>query len=210
MRGTSESGRGLWLVAMAIALVATFGIVLFAALSHFSGSTDREAEDPIDIAHKLTTANRDLEIVEISRADRLIRAKHSPSGNIILFTFDDIQASRVKTSKTGEVLNAAITVKAPIWVPVYPGWKLLSSVQNYSSDDGDTGTFKFQSADKVEQVKNYYETNLVRDGVKLNGEADINGEWYLEGESEDARRKLIIRLSARAGGTVAEIQYRSR
>lgn len=210
MRGTSESGRGIWLVTMAIGLVITFAIVLFAALSHFSGSTEREAEDPIAIAQKLTTTNRDLEIVEISRADRLIRAKHVPSGNVILFTFDDIQANRTKTSKKGEVLNAAITVKAPVWVPVYPGWTLLSSVQNYSSDEGDTGTFKFQSTDKLDQVKNYYETNLVRDGVKLNGEPDINGEWYLEGASEDARRKLILRLSARAGGTVAEIQYRSR
>ena len=210
MRGRSESGRSLWLLAIALALVVTFGIVVFAAISYMSGSTEREMEDPIAYAQKLTTVNRDLEIVEISRGDRLIRAKHTPSGNILLFTFDDIQAGRVQTSRKGELLNAAVRLLAPPWIPVYPGWKLTSSTQTNNPDEGDTGTIKFHSADKLEQVKNFYETNLVRENVRLNGEKDLNGEWFLEGVSEDQRRKVILRLAPRSNGTAAELQFRSR
>jgi hypothetical protein len=210
MQGRLEQGRMLWLLAIAIALVFTFGLVIFAAISHLSGSTERETEDPIAIAQKLTTSNRSLEIVEISRLDRIIRARHNPSGNVILFTFDDIEAGRTRTSDSGQVLNAAIQVKAPVWVPVYPGWQLQASTQNYTAEEGDTGTFKFVTADKSEQVKNYYDTNLLRENVKLEGEKDINGEWFLQGESEDQRRKISLRLAPHGAGTVTEVTYRSR
>lgn len=210
MQGRSEGGRTLWLLAVALALVCTFGIVIFAAISHFSGSTEREAEDPIEIAQKLTSDNPDLEIVEISRSDRLIRARHNPSGNVILFGFDDIRAGRTKTSPAGQVVNGAIQVKAPIWVPVYPGWQLRAAAQNYTADEGDTGSFRFESTDQLDQVKNYYETNLLRDNVKLEGERDINGEWYLQGASEDQRRKISLRLAPLKAGTTAEVKYRSR
>jgi len=168
----------------------------------------------------------DLEVVSTNERTGKITMREKSTGKIMTFKFDPDKKTLVVTddngkeakisvsgdgntgsltveSAEGKVQYGAGTMKAPSWVPVYPG---SSATGTFSADapDGSQNTFTFKTKDAASKVVAFYQDQLKAGGFTVTQMLGDQG-GLVTGETADKKRTITVTIGSSADGTEGSV-----
>jgi len=161
-------------------------------------------------ASKMITAfNPNVEMVRINEGDHTVTMRDKRTGHEWTFTFDDVQRGRFRMNMRGDN-GASVQIggdasKLPSWIPAYPGSRPEVAFSG-SSDQGEAGTFTFNTPDSPQDVMKFYQDRISGLGLKTNLVANTPDGGTIAA-SEENGRSLNVTVAASNGQTGVTVIY---
>jgi hypothetical protein len=163
----------------------------------------------------IAATNPDVEVLRTDDGAGTVTLRDKRSGKVVTLSFDQIRAGKFKFSATddeGKTANVEIggDVKAPSWIPTYPGATLTPGVSaKGESEDGagEGGSFMFTTSDPPQKVMSYYEDKAKELGMKATVAVRHEKGGTIVLADEDGQRSLTILVGAGDDGTTANVTY---
>ena len=178
---------GLIVVACLVMLVGGYLVA-----HKIKGYAETARKNPAMAAAKLmVTVNPDLELVSEDDDKGELTIRNKKTGEELTMNAQDIKQGRlkfknekgeevtfegsgqqgkegfrIKSNKGSVAFGNAEGVKAPAWVPAYPGGKAVASASEQTAE-GVTGHLSFQTTDSADKVLAYYERELKASGFSV-------------------------------------------
>jgi len=149
-------------------------------------------EDPVAATSRLiAAANPEIELVDADKSNRVITFRNTETGEEFTFDYDDIEEGQFSFTSGDESAsiefnsdgkdNGGVTIttgdgqtmtygagasEQPSWVPVYPGTEPRGT---YASETREmrSGAFSFETNDSLEQVLDFYVSELEAGGFVI-------------------------------------------
>jgi len=180
--------------------------------------------------------NPDLEIVGQDDAAGTVTVRDKKTGKTITVNADDIKHGRmsftdeqgksvtlegsqgedgspgslkIKSSEGEATFGAGAGVKAPEWIPMYPGSKPEATF-SATSGRGQGGAFGFKTHDSATTVVDFYKRELESSGFEVSttkfGASGHNG-GIVTGTNAGAKHKLSVMIGEENGETTVTVTY---
>ncbi|HYH47757.1 MAG TPA: hypothetical protein VEG34_18895 [Thermoanaerobaculia bacterium] len=193
--------------------------------------TEKYGDNPeMAVVEALVAANPDFEKVSSDADAKTITVRNKKTGEEITLDMADIKEGRWEvTTKEGKttvgaegvtVTDAegkvstygAATGALPAWLPKYPNTTgEPAGAFESTSPEGKTATFTITTADPVDQVLTFYETELKGAGFKATKNTyatdGATGGGTVSGTSADEKRTFNVLATADNGQTQAVVSY---
>jgi hypothetical protein len=226
-----KKGMSVWAwVAIGCVGILVLGGVAFGAFAwwgiHKAKSVVAEyKEHPGLAAVKMMTAmNPDLELVSSDEASGKVTIKNKKTGEVVTVNMADIQNGKISFDSAqghssmnfdqnagkvevkganGETASFGASAQLPSWVPAYPG---AAAEGVYAAEDASqsSGTFGLTTGDGVNQVFDFYKSQLEGAGFKVteNKYSGTGGDGgMVVGESNDGKRTVTFTIGSESGKT---------
>jgi hypothetical protein len=177
--------------------IIVISLVGFTIAGYFLYGKAREVardmeEDPVaTTARIIAAANPEIELVDADADHRTVTFRNTETGEEFVFDYDDIEEGRFELESGDESTSIELDTDAeggggmtirtddgetmtygtaaggpPEWVPVYPGTEPQGT---YASDTPEmrTGAFTFETDDELENVLDFYESELEASGFTI-------------------------------------------
>jgi len=198
-------------------------------------AADFEDNPGMAAARMLVKLNPEFEEVSADEENGTITVRNTKTGEEITVNFDDIKEGRFSFS-TGDrevTINAsgvgdggtikvtddkgafvlstggAVSEELPSWVPVYPGSE-PESRHTMRTDDMVTGGFELTTSASVDQVVEFYRSNLKGDGfvVNVNTFSGDDGKGGMVNARDDGGgRSVVVIIGTEEAATTASVSY---
>ena len=207
----------VWILVVILGLfllggIAVVGIGAFVVHKVHEAGIDPDLwrRNPGLAASKMITAlNPNMELVRINEGDNTITMRDRRSGHEVTMSFNDVQQGRfhmdVRGDNGAKVEIGGDTSKIPSWIPSYPGSKPEVAFTG-SSNEGEAGTFTFQTSDSPQDVMKFYQDKIDGLGMKTNLVANT-AEGGTVAASDDAGRSLNVTVGGSGGRTSVTVIY---
>jgi hypothetical protein len=220
-------GCGGVLVLAAIA----FGVMTYFVVHKVKGYAASATKNPAVFAAKLAVAaNPDLEVVTSDDESGTVTIRNKKTGEEITMNAADIkngrlkfrnekgeevtfegsgekgkEGLRIKSNKGSMTFGNAEAEKLPVWVPAYPGAKVMASTKE-KTEDGFSGTASFQTSDAAATVLEHYESELKTSGFEVE-RTDAGGMGSLHAKAGDGTRTVAVTAVAIGNLTQVTVEY---
>ncbi len=192
-----KRGPLFWILVGCGGLILIGGILVVASGLFFVRMAKQAGVDPdlmqknpsLAVAKMLAATNPDIEVVSLDENLGVIRVREKKTGKIMIMnladakngkiTFEDEAGGKVEIQAQGEGDKASIEVKGPEgtmkigagaalpdWLPAYPGAEATGSF-GMRAEEGNAGSYSFQTGDAVEKVAVFYEQTLRKAGFEV-------------------------------------------
>jgi hypothetical protein len=238
----AKKGMGpLGWIAIGCGVILVFCLIAFAVVGYMAKrGIEKFQKNPTKMAAEMIVrANPDLELVSTDDAAGTMTVKNKKTNETVTLNFQDIKNGKLKvttdkgtatfdgsganggsfkvTDEKGQTSTFSAAGGAPknlpSWLPVYPGGSAQGS---YAADtnEGHAGGFSVTTKDGVEQVANYYESQLKAAGLTVQKNMlsanDKTTGGSITGTSEDKKRTAGIFVTATGEGTQATITFEEK
>jgi hypothetical protein len=191
------------------------------------------------VAEAVVRANPELEVVDSDSKAGTLTIKNTKTGEIVTMNAKDVENGKITFttkdgtttfdgSKNGEGGTVKVTNEKgeqatftagqgapqnlPSWVPTYSGGE-VQGVMDASTTEGRSATFTVTTTDSVDEVANFYESQLKGSGFKVektsfeaNGQKTIN----LAATGNDEKRSATVIVSTSDGKTQALVNFNEK
>jgi len=219
-------------VILVIGVIAMFAIGFFA-----KRQLDKFGDNPAMAAATLAVKlNPDLELVDSDAEKNTLTIKDKKTGKVVTLSAEDIKEGKLTfttkdgtttldgsstgdggtlkvTNEKGEqaVLSAGAGApkNLPSWVPVYGGAKVEGSY-DATTAEGRNAMFTVTSGDSVDQVAEFYQSQLESAGLKVERssyETAGNKTVILAGTTDGDKRMANIIVTTNEGQTLARVTF---
>jgi len=223
--------------AIAILCILALGGAAFLGGRFLKHKAAEFEKNPTLAAAKLVVqANPELEVVESDEDAGTLTIKNSKTGEVVTMNAKDIEDGKLTfttkegtttidgsstkeggtiqvTNEKGEQAVFGATGGAPknlpSWVPTYAGATIEGSYEATTAE-GRNATFTLKSADSVDQVAEFYKSELEGDGLKVERSSyETNGQKtiMLVGKTDDDKRNVTVTVSNSEGQTQAMVNF---
>ncbi|HET6439504.1 MAG TPA: hypothetical protein VFG59_15660 [Anaeromyxobacter sp.] len=219
-----------------LAVVVVVGLVISVAvwwgMHKLHGFVGDAQKNPAVFAAKLiAAANPDLEVASEDNAHQTVTIRNKKTGETITMNAQDLKAGKLRfknekgeeltvqgegekgaltmTSKEGTVTMGGAAGPLPPWVPAFPGAK-PSGVMSKKTATGVEGALVFATDKKVEEVLDFYGSELERKGFTVERSAsDANGTSMgsIAAKSESDQRTVNVGAVSSGQSTQVNLQY---
>jgi hypothetical protein len=229
-------------VAIGCGIVAVIGALLFAvALSVGVHWFKKKVGDnpTLAAAELMVRANPELEVLESDSEKGTLTIKNTKTGEVVTMNAKDIEDGKITFStkegtttidgsQTGEGGSVKVTNEkgeqatfsagqgapknVPSWVPTYSGGTIEGSY-DATTTEGRSAMFTVTTADPIDQVAEFYESQLKGGGLKVEKNSyEANGQKtvILAGTSEDDKRTATVTVSTNEGKTQALVNFNEK
>ena len=172
------------------------------------------AKNPALVLTKaITAANPNVEVVSVNKASQDITLRDKKTGKTYTITFDDAKNGRITMKEDGNS-KATLTVggkaKLPSWVPDYPGSDPQSAI-TATSQEGDSGSFAFKTADPSDKVTKYYQDQFQTLGLKVvtnvTSQAAGANSAMLVAQDDATKRNVTVIVGTEGSDTTVSVTY---
>jgi uncharacterized protein YfiM (DUF2279 family) len=223
--------------ALAILAILALGGAAFIGGRFLKHKAAEFEKNPALAAAKLVVqANPELEVVKSDEDAGTLTIKNLKTGEVVTMNAKDIQEGKVTfTTKEGTTTidgsssgeSGGVTVtndkgekatfsagtdapkNLPSWVPVYGGAKVEGSY-DATTAEGRNAMFTVTSRDSVDQVAEFYQSQLEGAGLKVERssyETAGNKAIMLVGKTDDDKRTANVTVSSNEGQTQAMVNF---
>jgi hypothetical protein len=223
-------------IAIGCGVILVFCVIAFGVFGYFvKRGVDKFKQNPAKTAAEfMVRANPDLELVSTDDKAGTLTVHNKKTNETVTMNFDDIKNGKFKvTSDKGTATfdgsGGGIKVtdekgqtatfggggpqNLPSWLPVYPGAASQNALAS-TTNEGRSGGFTLTTKDTIEQVANYYETQLKAAGLKVEKNMmsanDKTSGGTVSGSSDDKKRTAAVILSTSDAGTQAMVSYEEK
>lgn len=191
---------------------------------------DLMRSNPALAVGKLVTAmNPDLEVLRADEDSGVIEVRDRRTGKKMRMNFEDAKQGKlvfeedgkgpvtIETDQSGGggvhlhsaegSLDFGSNVKAPAWIPVYPGSQTQGAMAANSSE-GERGTVSFLSKDALDTVMTQYPALLTSSGYKIESQTKLPEGLILSASS--GVRQLAATIGKGSDGTTIAITYTAK
>lgn len=225
-------------VAIGCGAIAIIGILVMGGLAFMGGRfLKRAADNPAFTAAEFAVrANEDLELVESDADKGTLTVKNIKTGEVVTLNAKDIEEGKLTfTTKEGtttidgssseeggtlKVTNekgeeavfgtsSGAPKNLPSWVPVYTGAKVEGSY-DATTAEGRNAMFTVSSSDSVDQVAEFYKSQLEGAGLKVERssyETAGSKTIMIAGKTDDDKRTASVTVSTGDGKTQAIVNF---
>ena len=199
-------------------------------------AAEMEKNPTLAAAEWVVRANPDLEVVESDSDEGTLTIKNTKTGEVVTMNAKDIEEGKLTfetkdgtttfdgsssgeggtlkvTNDKGEETVFGTTAGAPknlpSWVPLYTGAKIEGSY-DATTAEGRNAMFTVSSSDSVDQVAEFYKSQLEGAGLKVERssyETDGQKTIMLVGTTEDEKRTANVTVSTGDGQTQAIVNF---
>lgn len=214
--------------------IIVLGIIAFGVVGYFvKKQVNRFEKNPTMVAAEIAVrANPDLELVSSDDKTNTLTVRDKKTGEVTTFSAEDAKEGKftVKSDKGTVTFDAKSGVTAtdekgqtstfkmgegapqnlPSWVPVYPAGTIQGTMDS-TTPEGRSAAFSVSTADGVDKVADWYESQLKGSGFKVEKNTfATNGTTSggtVTGKSDDDKRNVAVILSAADGKTQAAVTF---
>jgi hypothetical protein len=222
----------------AVIMVGVF-VLIVGGLFIINKAKDMAAEiddNPMVAAAKIIAAtNPDIELVEVDDENRVVTFRNTNTDEVYSLDFEDIEEGRINfysddesyslELETGEGDEGRLTIttdegtasfgagaeagELPSWVPVYPG---TTPEEAFSAETGEgrSGAFTVTTDDGVEDVLDYYVSELENRGFEIVTRAVSTEGAFLTAESPDEVLSINLAASIEGGRTQVIVNFNEK
>lgn len=203
----------VWILAAVAVLVLLAGIAVVGT-GLFIYKTAKEAADhpTATLARLAALANPEMELMSVDEQTGKVTLKERETGKTFTVTVDDIKNGRLEiSSDEGKVLlGNGGEVKAPSWVPLYPGMS-RSSLMSAQTVESDIGTISILAKEDHSAVRAWYEEQLATGGFTVtstiaSGIGETQG-GAITATRQDERQTVQVLFNTESGATRATVSY---
>lgn len=105
------------------------------------------------------------------------------------------------------------TTVLPAWIPSYPGAKSSGNL-DFAKDEGEGGTWTFETKDKPEAVASFYENILKKEGYEIEkNTTQIPGQGtmvILSATNNELKRTVQVHSMSKDSGSAVTLAYESK
>ena len=189
-------------------------------------------EDPVAAtARFIAAANPEIELVDADKSNRIITFRNTETGEDFTFDYDDIEEGRFSftsgddsasiefntdgedsggmtiTTGDGQTMTyGAGTSEQPSWVPVYPGTEPQGAFAS-ETPDMRAGAFSFETKDGLEQVLDFYVSELEAAGFVIQNRTTTPTGAILVATTSDEERSATVTASVNDDGVGAMVNF---
>ena len=225
-------GCGIFAVicALVVGAAVSFGVHWF----------KKKAENPtLAAAELIVRANPELEVVDSDSKEGTLTIKNIKTGEVVTMNAKDIEDGKLTVttkegtttidgSQSGEGGQVKVTNEKgeeatfmagqgapqnlPSWIPTYSGGDIQGSY-DATTAEGRSAMFTVTTADPVDQVAEFYESQLKGSGFKVEKSSyEANGQKtvILAGTSADDKRTATVTVSTNEGKTQALVNFNEK
>lgn len=219
-----------------IAILALGGAAFVGGRFLKNKAAEMEKNPTLVAAELMVRANPELEVVESDSDEGTLTIKNTKTGEVVTMNAKDIEEGKLTfTTKDGTTTfdgsssgegggikvtddkgqetvfsaGAGAPKNLPSWVPVYGGAKIEGSY-DATTAEGRNAMFTVTSADSVDQVAEFYRSQLEGAGLKVERssyETEGQKTIMLVGTTEDEKRSANVTVSSSEGQTQAMINF---
>jgi uncharacterized protein YfiM (DUF2279 family) len=231
---------GIGCGAIAILAILAIGATVAAGGWFLKKQANKFEDNPTLAAAELAVKmNPELEVVESDSDEGTLTIKNTKTGEVVTMNAKDIEEGKLTfttkdgttvldgsstgdggtlkvTNEKGEeaVLSAGTGApkNLPSWLPVYAGAKVEGSY-DATTAEGRNAMFTVTSSDSVDQVAEFYQSQLEGAGLKVERssyETAGNKAIMLVGKTEDDKRTANVTVSSNEGQTQAMVNFGER
>ncbi len=176
--------------------------------------------------------NPEVEVVSSDPANGTITLRETKSGKVVTFNASDLKNGKFSFEADGEKVNmdfdqqgeqgGSVTIESdkgkvvygsgdgssvPSWVPAYPGAR-QDGFNSLEAAGEKSGTFTIHTADAVEKVVAFYETELKAAGFEVEKSTlDISGAVTANLNAKSGGQGVNIVVSSQEGETQGLVAY---
>ena len=193
----------------------------------------REIEDdPVaTMARVIAATNPEIELVDADKSNRIITFRNTETGEDFTFDYDDIEEGRFSftsgdestsiefntdgedsgrvtiTTGDGQTMTyGAGASEHPDWLPVYPGTEPQGAVAS-ETPDMRAGAFSFETKDSLEQVLDFYVSELEAAGFVIQNRTTTPTGAMLVATTSDEVRSATLTASVNDGSVGAMVNF---
>ncbi len=235
-----KKGMGpLGWIAIGCGAIVLIGIVALLAGGWFvKRQVDKYKDNPTMAAAELIVrTNPELELVSSDPEKGTMTIKNKQTGETVTLNASDIEEGKLtfETKDGTTVVDATSSDESgsikttgpdgaevtwggdapkdlPEWVPVYSG-STVQGAMDATNAEGRTASFSLTTDDSVDEVIEFYETELKGAGLEVTKNLmESNGErtGMLSGTSQDEKRTATVIISQQEGKTQATISFQAK
>jgi uncharacterized protein YfiM (DUF2279 family) len=219
-----------------LAILALGGAAFIGGRFLKNKAAEFEKNPTLAAAKVLVQANPELEVVESDEDAGTLTIKNTKTGEVITMNAKDIEEGKLTfetkdgtttidgtsaaegggikvTDAQGQestfTAGAGAPKNLPSWLPVYAGAKVEGSY-DATTAEGRNAMFTVTSSDSVDQVAEFYKSQLEGAGLKVERssyETDGQKTIMLVGTTEDEKRTANVTISTGDGQTQAMVNF---
>jgi hypothetical protein len=220
-------------IMMSVFVLVVGGFFLFNKVKDVAEEMD---DNPVVAAAKIIAAtNPDIELIEADEENRVVTFRNVNTDEVYTLDFEDIEEGRINfysgdesyslEVETGESDEGRLTIttddgtasfgagaeagELPSWVPVYPG---TTPEEAFSAETGEgrSGAFTITTDDGVEDVLDYYVSELEDRGFEIVNRAVSNQGAFLTAGSPDEILTINLAASIEGGRTQVIVNFNEK
>ncbi|HEX5715877.1 MAG TPA: hypothetical protein VF179_06940 [Thermoanaerobaculia bacterium] len=219
-----------------IAILALGGAAFIGGRFLKNKAAEFEKNPTLAAAELMVRANPELEVVESDSDEGTLTIKNTKTGEVVTMNAKDIEEGKLTfetkdgtttfdgsssgesgtlkvTNEKGEEAvfgtSAGAPKNLPSWVPVYGGATVQGSY-DATTAEGRNSMFTVTSSDSVDQVAEFYKSQLEGAGLKVERnsyETAGNKAIVLVGKTDDDKRTASVTVSSNEGQTQAMVTF---
>ena len=185
------------------------------------------------MARVIAAANPDIELLEASDDDGIVRFRNTETGEEFEFSYEDIEEGRFTFTADGETASidfdgsqeegsGSVTITSdegtttftassergdyPDWVPVYPG---AATQGNYTTEtpEARAGAYSFEVEEEVDVVLDFYANAFEAAGLEIKSRTTMPTGAMLAAETPDGARNATLSLSGEGGVVKGAVNF---
>jgi hypothetical protein len=219
-RGTSPL---VWVLVIVLGLFVLGGIAVVGAgyfVVHKARQAGFDAEllsrNPgLAVSKMIAAANPDVEVLKTDDGAGTITLRNRKDGKVITLSFDQIKNGKFSMRAFDENGKAATVeiggnVKAPSWVPEYPGSNPVATFAAKGDSDGDrgeAGNFSFTTKDSPAKVIAFYQDKFQGLGMKAEFTAGGTVGGMIAASDPDEARTMQVIVGGSDDETTVNVTY---
>ncbi|MES1241065.1 MAG: hypothetical protein ABUT39_05545 [Acidobacteriota bacterium] len=190
------------------------------------------------VAEAIVRANPELEVVESDPKAGTLTIKNTKTGEVVTMNAKDVEDGKITFttkegtttfdgSKSGEGGEIKVTNEKgeqatftagqgapqnlPSWIPTYSGGE-VQGVMDASTAEGRSATFTVSTTDSIDEVANFYESQLKSSGFKVEkGSYEAGGQKTVTlTATGDDKRSANVMVSTGDGKTQAVVNFNEK
>jgi hypothetical protein len=229
----AKKGMGpLGWVAIGCGIIVVLGAIVVGGLGWLAKrQVDKFADNPgMAAAEMIVKMNPELELVKSDRDAGTLTVRNKKTNEVVTVDLEDAKSGNISfssdeggkvevgeggmkvTDEKGQVSTIGIGGgQPPSWLSTYPGGTSQSTFDTNTAE-GHSGAFTVSTSDSIEQVADYYESELEAAGLKvIKNTMQTDGKTSggsVNGTSEDEKRSAGVMLAVGDdGGTTAIVTF---
>jgi hypothetical protein len=163
----------------------------------------------------IAASDPNMEVLRTDTGAGTITLRDRRNGKVVTMSMDDAKHGRFRISADDGNGKTALfelggSVRAPSWVPMYPGSTpkaVFSASGDTGGDAGEAGNFTFTTSDPAGKVISFYEQQVKAGGMEVFRMDQAENAHTLVASESSQQRSLTIIAAAGSGGTTVNVTY---
>ncbi len=162
------------------------------------------------VAKMIELSNPDVKVLSIDEDKGIVTVQNKKTGEETTINLEDAKAGKISVTKDGKTESLSLggdVSEMPSWVPIYPGAKAEGGM-SLNQEDKQGGTANFTTPDSVQDVADFYEGQLVDQGLELQDNQMNNDTMkVISAENADGSRKASVVITRSQDTTQISLTY---